>query len=94
VVCPADRDNLHWWLFAENVIKKATQRQSTEISEVEAVQVAQAQKLRCKASCHPIGTLYATSGLRTSMDHWVLDWALMKLNPNRFPFEKLQNVGF
>ncbi|KAK0729448.1 hypothetical protein B0H67DRAFT_109 [Lasiosphaeris hirsuta] len=26
------------------------------------------------------------------MDHWVLDWALIKLDPNRFTFEQLQNI--
>jgi len=36
VVCPADRDNFHWWQGAENLIKKVNQRQSTETSEMEA----------------------------------------------------------
>jgi len=94
VVCPAERDNSYWWQFAENVIKNVTQSQSTEISQVQAAQAAQAQKLRCKVSRHPLGTIYATSGLRASEDHWILDWALIKLNPNRFSFEQLRNVGF
>jgi len=94
VVCPADRDNFHWWQGAENLIKKVNQRQSTETSEMEALQAAQAQKHRCQSSFHPIGTLHATSGLRTSMNHWVLDWALIKLDPTRFTFKELPNVSF
>jgi len=28
------------------------------------------------------------------MDHWVLGWALVKLDSNRFTYTQLQNVGF
>jgi len=100
VVCPADRDNLHWWLLAEDVIRDFSHCQSTAISQHQAaedagaIQAAETQKRRCKASRHPAGTVYATSGLRTSVDHWVLDWALVKLDANRFAFQKLHNVGF
>lgn len=87
VVCPADRDNLHWWLAAENVIKF----RSTAITRIQA---AQGQKLRCKESRRLVGTMYASPGLRASIDHWVLDWALIKLNPTRFAYKRLCNVRF
>jgi len=99
VVCPADKDNFHWWLLAEDVIRDFSHCQRTAISQhqaaedVGAIQAAETQKRRCKASRHPAGTVYATSGLRTSVDHWVLDWALVKLDANRFAFQKLHNVG-
>ncbi|KAH6845778.1 hypothetical protein B0I37DRAFT_381046 [Chaetomium sp. MPI-CAGE-AT-0009] len=35
--------------------------------------------------------MYASSGLRASIDHWVLDWALVKLSPTRFACEQLCN---
>jgi len=28
------------------------------------------------------------------MNHWVLDWALIKLDPTRFAFKELPNVSF
>lgn len=84
MVCPADRDNFHWWLAAKNVIKF----RSTAITRVQA---AQAQKRRCGAS-RLVGTMYASLGLRASIDHWILDWALVKLSPTRFACEQLCNV--
>jgi hypothetical protein len=93
VVRPAGRDNFHWWFAAENVIKEVDQPQITEILEKEALRDAQTQKRRCEESHHPVGTMYASSGLRVSADHWILDWALVKLDPH-FALEKLQNVRF
>ncbi|GAB1312638.1 hypothetical protein MFIFM68171_02848 [Madurella fahalii] len=85
VVCPADRDNLHWWLAAENIIRF----RSTAFARV---QEAQAQKLHCMTFQRTAGAMYASSGLRASLlDHWVLDWALIKLDPARFTFEQLHN---
>jgi len=92
IVCPAGRDNLHWWQIAEQLIQRINPSQDLETPAKNALHAAQVQKRRCQSASHPIGTLYATSGLRTSMNHLLLDWALIKLD-DRFPVEKLQNVS-
>jgi len=94
IVCPAGRDNLHWWQIAEQLIQRINPSQDLETSAKNALQAAQVQKRRCQsAHHHPIGILYATSGLRTtSMHRLLLDWALIKLD-DRFSVEKLQNVS-
>ncbi|KAK0633718.1 hypothetical protein B0T14DRAFT_79229 [Immersiella caudata] len=91
VVRPAKRDNFHWWFAAESVIKQLDRPQITEILEKEALRDAQAQKRRCREFHRPVSTMHASSGLRVSADHWILDWALVKLNP-LVVLEKLQNT--
>jgi len=87
VVCPAWRDHFHWWTAANNVIKHRS-------TDVRRVSEAVAQKRLCEASHHPVGTAYASSGVRTNtLDNWVQDWALIKLDSKRFPPEELRNVS-
>jgi hypothetical protein len=88
VACPADTDNFHWWLRSANIIKFPR-------FEPSWLQEAEAQKLRAETFQRTVSTMYASSGVRTSLEgHWLVDWALFALHPERFQtFENLHNVG-
>jgi len=73
VVRPANRDYFHWWMAADDLIKAIDQAQITRDWEKEALRNAQAQKRHCKEACRPIETMHASSGLRVSAEHWILD---------------------
>ncbi|OIW23185.1 hypothetical protein CONLIGDRAFT_637820 [Coniochaeta ligniaria NRRL 30616] len=70
VVCPSDKDNLGWFIQAVNLLK----------CDAEDTEAAADRRLAVQHR-RPVGTLFASSGLRSSADHgWIVDLALVKLD--------------
>lgn len=84
VVSPANKGN-SWDLTADKIFRPI-KLPATRAKE------AHVQKARCEAS-RIVGNVYASSGLQVNPDHWVLEWALVKLDPRRITFARLRKVG-